>query len=80
MMWQFLKKNIRDDVFTTGRRPELKKGEAIQKYANKFWNLYLKATEFEEISFLEQRQQYCVGLPDDVRLYINSKNLEAYKR
>ena len=37
---------------------------------DKFWDLYLKATIFENIEFKEQRQQYCARLPKDVRAYI----------
>ena len=49
---------------------QIGKGRKIQKYIDKFWDLHLKATLFENMEFPEQRQQYCVGLPDDVRSYI----------
>ena len=70
MMKQFLTSNVRDDVLTAWRGLKLEKGKTIQKYVDKFWDLHLKATVFKNIEFPEQRQQYCAGLPDDVRSYI----------
>ena len=70
MMKQFLTSNVRDDVLTAWRGLKLEKGKTIQKYVDKFWDLHLKAIVFENIEFPEQRQQYCAGLPDDVRSYI----------
>lgn len=71
MMQQFLTANVKDDVFTVWRGLNLEKGENIHKYVEEFWDLYLKASIFQEISFQEQRQQYCARLPDDVHSYIN---------
>ena len=73
MMKQFLTANVRDDVLTAWRGLKLDKGETIQKYVDKFWDLHLKASIFENIEFPEQRQQYCAGLPDDVRSYITDQ-------
>ena len=73
MMKQFLTANVKDDVFTAWRGLKLEKAETIHSYINKFWDLYLKASVFAEIPFQEQRQQYCAGLPDDVRSYINER-------
>ena len=66
-MGQFLTSNVRDDVLIAWRGL---KGETIQKYVDKFWDLHLKASIFENIEFPEQRQQYCAGLPNDVHSYI----------
>ena len=70
MMKHFLTSNVRDDVLTAWRGLKMEKGETIQKYVDKFWDLHLKASVFEDIEFPEQRQQYCAGLPEDVRSYI----------
>ena len=64
---------MRDDVLTAWRGLKLDKGETIQKYVDKFWDLHLKASIFENIEFPKQRQQYCAGLPDDVRSYITDQ-------
>ena len=49
------------------------KGEPIKKYIDKFWDLHLKACVFEDIGFHAQKQQYCAGLPEDMRAYINAQ-------
>ena len=77
MMKQFLTGNVRDDVLTAWRGLQLKKGDTIQKYVDRFWDLHLKATIFENIEFPKQRQQYCTGLPDDVRSYIMDQKLNT---
>ena len=48
--------------------------ESIQKYVDKFWDAHLKATVFETIEFAEQKQQFCVGLPEDLKAYVNAQN------
>ena len=70
MMKQFLTSNVRDDVLTAWRGLKLEKEKTIQKYVDKFWDLHLKATVFENIELPEQRQQYCARPPDDVCSYI----------
>ena len=42
------------------------KGDNIQKYVDKFWDLHLKALVFKDIDIDEQHQQFCAGLPEDV--------------
>ena len=55
----------------------MEKNETIQKYIDKFWDLDLKASIFGNIEFPEQRQQYCAGLPEDVRSYITKNKLTS---
>ena len=45
----------------------------MKKYIDKFWDLHLKACVFEDVGFQEQKQQYCAGLPEDMRTYINAQ-------
>ena len=66
LMKQFLPGNVKDDVLTAWRGLTYKKGDNIQKYVDKFWDLHLKASVFKDIDFDEQRQQFCAGLPEDV--------------
>ena len=65
-MKQFLPGNVKDDVLTAWRGLTYEKGDNIQKYVDKFWDLHLKASVFKDIDFDEQRQQFCAGLPEDV--------------
>ena len=55
-MNQFLTEQAKDDVLTAWRGLKLDKGENIQKYTDKFWDLHLKATFFKKIDFSEQKQ------------------------
>ena len=73
MMTQFLTENAKDDVFTSWRGLKLERGESMQKYVDKFWDLHLKATVFKKIDFAKQKQQYCVGLPEDMKTYVNAQ-------
>ena len=59
-MKQFLTDQAKDDVLTQWQGLKLKKGETMQKYTDKFWDLHLKATVYKKIDFSEQKQQYCV--------------------
>ena len=45
----------------------------MQRYTDKFWDLHLKATVYKKIDFLEQKQQYCAGLNEDMKTYINAQ-------
>ncbi|MCO5596075.1 hypothetical protein L7F22_050133 [Adiantum nelumboides] len=72
-MKQFLTEDAKDEVFTAWRELKLEKGESIQQYINKFWDLHLKAIVFKKIDFAEQRQQYCAGLTEDIRAYVNDQ-------
>ena len=60
-MKQFLTKEAKDDVLTQWRGLKLKKGEYMQRYIDKFWDLHFKATIYKKIDFSEQKQQYCVA-------------------
>ena len=51
-----LTKDARDEVLTAWRGLKLKRGESIQQYINKFWDLHLKAIVFKKIDFAKQRQ------------------------
>ena len=72
-MRQFLTDDAKDDVLTAWRGLKLEKGESMQKYVDKFWDRHLKATVFKRIDFSEQKQQFCAGLPDDMRGYVNAQ-------
>lgn len=72
-MKQLLTDGVEDEVLTAWRGLKLKKGEPMKKYIDKFWDLHLKACVFEDVGFQEQKQQYCVGLPEDMRTYINAQ-------
>ena len=73
IMKQFLTENAKDEVLTAWRGLKLERGESIQQYINKFWDLHLKAIVFKKIDFAEQRQQYCAGLTEDIRSYVNDQ-------
>ena len=77
IMKQFLPGNVKDDVLTAWRGLTYEKGDNIQKYVDKFWDLHLKASVFKDIDFDEQRQQFCAGLPEDVRAYVNDQKPES---
>ena len=72
-MKQFLTDQAKDDVLTQWQGLKLKKGETMQRYTNKFWELHHKATVYEKIHFSEQKQQYCAGLNEDMKTYINAQ-------
>ena len=73
-MKQFLTKEAKDDVLTQWWGLKLKKGESMQRYTDKFWDLHLKAmVVYKNIDFLEQKQQYCAGLNEDMKTYINAQ-------
>ena len=57
IMKQFLTDQAKDDVLTQWQGLKLEKGETMQKYTDKFWDLHLKATVYKKIDFLEQKQQ-----------------------
>ena len=61
IMKQFLTDGVEDEVLTAWRGLKLDKGEPMKKYIDKFWD------------FQEQKQQYCAGLPEDMRTYINAQ-------
>ncbi|MCO5547351.1 hypothetical protein L7F22_000800 [Adiantum nelumboides] len=73
IMKQFFTEDAKDEVLTAWRGLKLEKGESIQQYINKFWDLHLKAIVFKKIDFAEQRQQYCAGLTEDIRAYVNDQ-------
>ena len=72
-MKQFLPKGAKDEVLTAWRSFKLEEGESIQKCIEKFWDLHLKSTVFSKIDFSEQKQQFGVGLPEDMRAYVNAQ-------
>ncbi|MCO5552042.1 hypothetical protein L7F22_005552 [Adiantum nelumboides] len=73
IMKQFLSSDAKDKVLTEWRSLKLTPYEYIQKYVDKFWDLYLKATVYRKIDFEEQKQQFCAGLPEDMNEYVNSQ-------
>ena len=72
-MKQFLTDGVEDDVLMAWQGLKFKKGEPMKKYIDKFWDLHLKACVFEDIGFQEQKQQYCVGLTEDMHTYTNAQ-------
>ncbi|MCO5560925.1 hypothetical protein L7F22_014545 [Adiantum nelumboides] len=73
IMKQFLSSDAKDKVLTEWRSLKLTPFESIHKYVDKFWDLHLKATVYKKIDFEEQKQQFCVGLPEDMNEYVNSQ-------
>ena len=55
-MKQFLTDGVEDEVLTAWRGLNLEKGEPMKKYIDKFWDLHLKASVFEDVGFQEQKQ------------------------
>ena len=72
-MKQFLIDQAKDDVFTQWRGLKPEKGETMQRYTDKFWDLHLKAMVYKKINFSEQKQQYYAGLNEDMKTYINAQ-------
>ena len=52
---------------------KLERGESIQQYINKFWDLHLKAIIFKKINFIKQHQQYYAGLTEEIWSYVNDQ-------
>ena len=52
-MKQFLTDQAKDDVLMAWQGLKLKKGESMQKYTYKFWDLHLKAIVYKKIDFFE---------------------------
>ncbi|MCO5582032.1 hypothetical protein L7F22_035923 [Adiantum nelumboides] len=73
IMKQLLASDAKDKVLTKWRSLKLSPYESIHKYVDKFWDLHLKATVNKKIDFEEQKQQFCVGLPEDMNEYVNSQ-------
>ncbi|MCO5548855.1 hypothetical protein L7F22_002317 [Adiantum nelumboides] len=63
---QFLQAEAKDEVLTTWSCLKMNKNEPIQKYVEHFWDANLKAMVYKRIDFVEQRQQYCAGLTDEI--------------
>ncbi|MCO5579287.1 hypothetical protein L7F22_033141 [Adiantum nelumboides] len=73
IMKQFLASDAKDKVLTKWRSLKLTPYESIHKYVDKFLDLHLKANIYKKINFEEQKQQFCVGLPEDINEYVNSQ-------
>ncbi|MCO5569414.1 hypothetical protein L7F22_023126 [Adiantum nelumboides] len=73
IMKQFLASDTKDKVLTEWRSLKLSPYESIHKYVDKFWDLHLKATVYKKMDFEEQKQQFCVGLPEDMNEYVISQ-------
>ncbi|MCO5603323.1 hypothetical protein L7F22_057473 [Adiantum nelumboides] len=72
IMKQFLDDDAEDNVLTAWRSLKFKEGESLQNYIEKFWDTCLKATVYRNIKFSEKRQQFCAGLPEDMRTYVQA--------
>ena len=70
---QFLYEEARNEVLTTWRSLKLNKNEPVQKYVDRFWDANLKAMVYQNIDFSEQKQQYCAGLPQEIRDYVQAQ-------
>ena len=42
-------------------------------YIEKIWDLYLKATVYQNIQLAEKNQQFCAKLPDEMNNYVHSQ-------
>ena len=72
IMKQFLDSDAEDNVLTAWRSLKFKEGESLQSYIEKFWDTCLKATVYRNINFSEKKQQFCAGLPEDMRVYVQA--------
>ena len=72
-MKQILTDQAKDDVLTAWHGLKSEKGELMQKYTDKFWDLHLKATMYKKIDLSKQKQQFCVGLNEDMKTDINAQ-------
>ncbi|MCO5577492.1 hypothetical protein L7F22_031323 [Adiantum nelumboides] len=72
IMKQFLDDDAEDNVLTAWHSLKFKEGESLQNYIEKFWDTCLKATVYRNINFSEKRQQFCAGLPEDMRTYVQA--------
>ena len=73
IMKQFLTYQVKDDLLTPWHGLKLEKGETMQQYTNKVWDLHLKAIVYKNIDFSKQKQQHCAGLNEDMKTYINAQ-------
>ena len=46
-------------------------GSVHNKYIEKIWDLYLKATIYQNIQLAKQKQQFCAGLPNEMKKYVH---------
>ena len=67
---QFLEPETKDKVVTTWQSLKMNKNKPTQKYVERFWDANLKAMVYKRLDFAEQRQQYCAGLMDEIRGYV----------
>ena len=72
-MKSLLHGNAKDKVLTTWKSLKMMPHKNVDKYMEKFWNSYLKATVYQSISFAEQKQQFCANLSEEVSEYVNSQ-------
>ena len=70
-MKSFLHGNAKDKVLTAWQTLKMMPHKNIDKYIKKFWDLYLKATIYQSISFAEQKQHFCASLPDKMNEYVH---------
>ena len=73
IMNQFLTNQAKDNVLMAWQGLKLEKGETIQKYTDKFWDLHLKATVFKKIDFSKKKQQFCASLNEVMKAYVNAQ-------
>ncbi|MCO5613123.1 hypothetical protein L7F22_067398 [Adiantum nelumboides] len=72
-MKQFIASDAKDKVLTEWKSLKMAPYESIQRYVDKFWKLYLKATAYKKIDFAEQKQQFCADLTEEISEYVNSQ-------
>ena len=51
--------------------------ESVNAYIAKFWDYYLKATIYQTISLVEQKQQFCANLADEMNEHVNSQRPQS---
>ena len=71
-MKQFLDDDAKDNVLTAWRSLTFKENESLQSYIEKFWDTCLKTNVYKHINFLEQKQQFCAGLLEDMHTYVQA--------
>ena len=70
-MKSFLHGNAKDKVLTAWQSLKMMPHKNIDKYIEKFWDSYLKATVYQSILFAEQKQQFCAGLSEKMNEYVH---------
>ena len=68
IMKSFLHSNTKDKVLIAWKSLKMMLKEPIQRYIDKFWDLYLKSMVYKRIEFVKQKQQFFMGLSERVSM------------